>query len=134
MPEKMILTEEEEKKICDLYQSGMGFRKIFREYGYGQSVAVKVLRRHGVTIRDRLQAGAEYREKKKAECVKERGTLLENPNQPPIDCDMQGGKCLYKRKFAGTFACEYCLEIGHSRGCDPKECTKYRFLQKEREK
>lgn len=35
--------------------------------------------------------------------------------------------CYFRKKLAGeTFACHYMLETGEPRGCDPKDCDKFR--------
>lgn len=129
MPAAIILTDEEEKEICDLYKSGLGFRKIWKDYGYTQSVATRTLIKHGVPIRDRLKAGAEAREKAKAEhkfIPREKEKIIEDANKESIDCDKQGKRCIYKVKISGgDWVCNYLCSVGHSRGCDAHQCTKY---------
>lgn len=52
--------------------------------------------------------------------------------QVPIDCDTQGQNCVYKLKLSGCNICDYLCQVGHSRGCEPTECTKYKFRKSRR--
>lgn len=135
MPAAIILTDEEEKKICELYQSGMGFRTIWKKHGYSQSIARRALVKHGVAIRDRLKAGEEARERKKADHKfvpqKKEKIIEDNTDKEPIDCNTQGKRCVYKgRVSGGDYICDYLCKVGHSRGCDASQCTKYIFERK----
>lgn len=133
MPAAIKLTEEEENKICELYQSGASFRDIWKSRGYTQGVTKKVLIKHGIAVRDKVGARAAAREKAEHVFIpREKEKYIENPNQPPINCKKQGKKCMYKRRTSGINTCDYCIIIGHSRGCSPEECTKYRFERKSR--
>lgn len=136
MPAAIKLTEEEEYKICELYKSGVSFRTIWKEHGYTNGVTRKVLVKHGVTIRDKFEARAEVRERKKAEHKfvpreKKKIKLEDEANKQPIDCNTQGTKCMFKARVSGgDLICDYLCMVGHSRGCDPQQCTKYQFGKK----
>lgn len=60
---------------------------------------------------------------------------VEEENKKPINCDKQGSRCIYKRNYSGIYTyCDYLCTVGHSRGCDAKECTKYKMKKKRRKK
>lgn len=53
-----------------------------------------------------------------------------NAKRPPARKHGEGcNGCRYRRRFASNwneYACHYCLDTGHPRGCDPGTgCTRY---------
>lgn len=137
MPAAIILTEEEELKICELYESGVSFIRLRKEHGYTQGVARKVLIKRGVTIRGRFEVRVDAREKKEEHKfiprTKEKITVEDDTDKTPIDCNTQGAKCMFKSKISGgDLICDYLCMVGHSRGCSPNECTKYSFGKRKR--
>lgn len=114
MPPLKILTEEEEKKICDLYQSGASFNQLYKRYGYTSPVAKRILKKAEILKRP----------------IEEKVTKVSEIKQgQPIDCNKDGKKCIYKNKGCGksVFLCDYCSITGNLRGGSPHECVKYAF-------
>lgn len=61
--------------------------------------------------------------------LKKKGLLKDEPENEPktYDCSKVGKKCIYSTKIAGnTEICDYIGVEGHSRGCEPDKCTKFR--------
>jgi hypothetical protein len=68
------------------------------------------------------------------DCEIELQADVEEENKKPINCGKQGSRCIYKRNLSNAYTyCDYLCTVGHSRGCDAKECTKYQ-MRKRRKK
>lgn len=101
-------------------------------------VIAKMYKCSSQTVRNNLTSqGIKLRtanEQRAVDKLKERGVDVTKEygqceEGQPINCTMQGGKCIYKIKVPGELkgACDYLSIVGHSRGCDPDNCTKYKF-------
>lgn len=67
----------------------------------------------------------------KNDCEMELQADVEEENKKPINCDKQGSRCIYKRNLSNACTyCDYLCTVGHSRGCDAKECTKYKMKKR----
>lgn len=52
MPALIILSEEEEKKVTEMYANGMSLTKLYKNYGYGYTVVRRALANQGVEERE----------------------------------------------------------------------------------
>ena len=48
MSNKIMLSEEEEQRIVELYQSGVSKHKMYKDYKIPYSIAGRVLDKHGI--------------------------------------------------------------------------------------
>ena len=99
---------------------------IWKEYGYSQSIARRALVKHGVPIRDKVRAKEEKKADHKFVPQKKNKIIEDDMDKEPIDCNTQGRKCIFKARVSGgELICDYLCKVGHMRGCDPHQCTKY---------
>lgn len=89
-------------RIVEKYEEGYSILFLSDKFNYSEEFIKEKLKEKGVSIREELETG-----------------------KLPIDCDTEGARCVYKLKIAGGYMCDYLCMVGHSRGCDPKQCTKY---------
>lgn len=93
-------------RIVEKYEEGYSILFLSDKFNYSEEFIKEKLKERGISIREELETG-----------------------KLPIDCDTEGARCVYKLKIAGGHMCDYLCMVGHSRGCDPKQCTKY-IIQK----
>lgn len=105
------LQEFERKRICNMYDKGMDIRRISSRTRCSSDIIAQVVfgKADIALLYESDVADTDMEEK------------------PPINCDKQGKKCIYKIKLSNCNACDYLCQVGHSRGCEPTECTKYKF-------
>lgn len=51
---------------------------------------------------------------------------LYQPETKTVKCSEVIKTCEYAGRTDGRLTCDYVITVGHSRGCDPEECTRYR--------
>lgn len=113
---KKELPEKEIKQIISLYEGGQTIAAIERKVGYSSGLIKRILNENNA------QAPVEEPKRKPRK-------MSEIIPGEPIDCDTEGKRCIYRMNNGG-FLCNYCSMVGHSRGGDPHECTKYKFKRK----
>lgn len=113
------LSDEEVKKIINLYQNGTPLKKMPKVVGYSAMLCKRILTENEIPLRIANSKDAEKNKKgrKMSEII---------PGEP-IDCDTEGQKCIYRAGVAELYLCDYCGKNKKSRGGSPHECTKYVF-------
>lgn len=120
LPPRKILSEEEKKEVIELYQKGMSFKSIYKNYGYCNTVVKRTLEENGIRVRERT----ETRRKKYKIQVEHIAEIPEN--RETVNCNRIGMKCFYKVNLGSSLhVCDYIGHTGKMRGCEPTECTKY---------
>lgn len=126
VPAKIELTAEEEMKICEWYQSGLSFSTINKRYGYTQIIARRALVENGIPIRKRTESVKKAQEKKNEEKIRKIKEEQIKKEMNPINCNIEGSKCIYKIKLGNADKiCDYLGKTGNMRCCEPEKCTKY---------
>lgn len=111
---KIIFTKEQVEQIIQLHNQGLSTKKIGDKIGYSHTTIARVLRENGI--------GKPLPEKV-AKTLK--GYDLNTVQPFSIDCNRKGRMCIFRAGSTAPNLCDYILMTGHSRGCDPHNCTKY---------
>lgn len=118
-------------------------RRLYLDELRGQAEIAKIYGCTAQTISTRLRKyGIETRPLNSQKIIdRKRGVILSKKDLKiipgePIDCELQGEKCIYRTRayFKNTYLCDYCNMTGKLRGCDPEQCTKYRFKERKKAK
>lgn len=97
------------ESIISLFRSGYGIQKIADMYGVTYYYVKRCLSDNGEDTRNKLN--------------RNKRDIRKLTKGTPIDCDHEGGKCKYRTAREDVHKCDYLCKVGHSRGCDPTECT-----------
>ena len=111
MPPLIVLSDTEEKEVCERYKNGDSLATISRRFGFSVVVIKRALDKHGIETRSR-------------QGIKGTNNYKTAFNDETIDCNTQGRRCIFRSRIC-DFRCDYMGKTGELRGGSPHECTKY---------
>lgn len=115
------VTQEEIEKVIKLHNEGMAPYQIAKMVNRNYVTINRILKKYDL---ETCQPRGKTRDEPENAKVREVSEIVAGT---PIDCDTEGGKCIYRAPKQGCHLCDYCLLAGKLRGGSPHECMKYAF-------